>query len=61
VFLPYPGHGSPVLGIITLVAIILFELKSCAGPEKDGMERIIAYPLMLRAPGSGALLMAPEK
>lgn len=49
------------LGIITLGAIILLELKMYSGLGAGGMERIIAYPLFLWSFGSGAYLMASEK
>jgi len=52
---------SGVLGIITLVAIILLGAKCYLGLGAGGMERMIAYPLILWALGSGAFLMAPAK
>ncbi|MFA6363721.1 hypothetical protein [Methanoregula sp.] len=61
VFLVPRAWISGTLGIITLVAIILFEIKFCIGLGKGGMERIIADPLILWALGSGAVLMAPIK
>jgi hypothetical membrane protein len=51
---------SPVLGIITLVAIVLLGAKIYLGLSAGGMERIIAYPLIIWAIGTGAFLMAPE-
>jgi hypothetical membrane protein len=52
---------SPVLGIITLIAVILLGAKCYLGLGAGGMERIIAYPLIFWAMGTGAYLMAPEK
>ena len=52
---------SGALGIITLVAIILLGAKCYLGLGAGGMERMIAYPLILWALGSGAFLMAPAK
>ena len=51
---------SPVLGIITLVATVLLGAKCYLGLGAGGMERMIAYPLILWAIGTGAFLMAPE-
>ncbi len=52
---------SVALGIITLAAIILLGAKCYLGLGAGGMERMIAYPLILWALGSGAFLMAPAK
>lgn len=52
---------SPVLGTITLIAVILLGTKCYLGLGAGGMERIIAYPLIIWAIGTGAYLMAPEK
>lgn len=51
---------SPVLGIFTLIALVLFVMKIYLGLGAGGMERMIAYPLILWAIGTGAYLMAPE-
>jgi len=51
---------SAVLGVIILAAIILLVTEFYFGLGKGGMERIIVYPLVLWALGSGAMLMAPE-
>ena len=47
---------SPIQGIITLVAVVLLGAKVYLG-----MERLIAYPLIIWAIGTGAYLMAPEQ
>ena len=52
---------SGALGVITLAAIILLGAKYYLGLGAGGMERMIAYPLILWALGSGAFLMAPAK
>jgi len=52
---------SGALGIITLAAIILLGAKCYLGLGAGGMERMIAYPLIIWALGSGAFLMAPAK
>ena len=50
---------SPALGIITLAAVVLLGAKIYLGLGAGGMERIIAYPLIIWAIGTGAYLMAP--
>ena len=52
---------SVVLGVITLVAVVLLGVKIYLGLGAGGMERIIAYPLIIWAIGTGAYLMAPEQ
>lgn len=51
---------SCAIGIVTLVAISLFINGNYLGLGVGGMERIIAYPLLFWALGSGALLMTPK-
>ena len=52
---------SPALGLITLTAFILLVAKLYPGLAAGGMERMIAYPLLIWALGTGVYLMAPEK
>ncbi|MFA5213526.1 MAG: DUF998 domain-containing protein [Methanoregula sp.] len=52
---------SPALGIIALTAMILLGAKVYCGLSAGGMERMIVYPLILWALGTGAYLMAPEQ
>lgn len=52
---------SPALGIITLVAVVLLGAKIYLGLSSGGMERIIVYPLLIWALGTGAYLMVPEQ
>ena len=51
---------SPALGIITLVALVLLGAKVYLGLSAGGVERMIAYPIIIWAIGTGAYLMAPE-
>ncbi|MDP2797335.1 MAG: DUF998 domain-containing protein [Methanoregula sp.] len=51
---------SPIPGVITLIAVVLPGANIYPGPGAGGMERIIAYPLIIRAIGTGAYLMASE-
>jgi len=52
---------SPILGVITLTAFILLVVKVYLGLSSGGMERMIAYPLLIWALGTGAYFMAPEQ
>ena len=52
---------SPVLGVITLVAVVLLGAKVYLGLGAGGMERMIAYPLLIWAIGTGVYLMSTEK
>ena len=52
---------SPILGVITLVAVVLLGAKVYLGLSAGGMERMIAYPLIIWAIGTGAYLMAREQ
>jgi hypothetical membrane protein len=52
---------SPIFGIITLVATILLASQIYLGLGIGGMERMIAYPLIIWALGAGAYLMSPGK
>jgi len=52
---------SAALGIITLAAFILLASKCYLGLGAGGMERMVAYPVLFWALGSGAFLMAPAK
>lgn len=61
VFLPPWAWFSIAIGIIVLLAIILFITKYPTGLSPGGLERVIAYPLLFWALGSSAILMAPEK
>jgi hypothetical membrane protein len=60
VFRPPWSWFSPVLGAIALVSVFLLGAKIYLGLSAGGMERMIAYPLLIWAIGTGAYLMAPE-
>jgi hypothetical membrane protein len=49
-----------VLGVITFTAFILLVAKVYLSLSAGGMERMIVYPLLIWALGTGAYLMAPE-
>ena len=46
-------------GLILLVTSVLFGSKIYLVLSAGGIERMIAYPLIIRAIGTGAYLMAP--
>jgi hypothetical membrane protein len=48
---------SPILGFITLIAVVLLGTKSYLGLGAGGMERIIAYPLIIWAIGTSVYFM----
>ncbi len=52
---------SPLFGVISLVAAILFASQLFIGLGVGGMERMITYPLIIWALGAGAYLMSPGK
>jgi hypothetical membrane protein len=60
VFRPPWSWISPVLGVITFTAFILLVAKVYLSLSAGGMERMIVYPLLIWALGTGAYLMAPE-
>ncbi|MEM3789401.1 MAG: DUF998 domain-containing protein [Candidatus Bathyarchaeia archaeon] len=51
------SYFAVVLGAISLVALILFGLKIDLGLGIGGMERMIAYPILLWAIGFGGYLI----
>jgi len=52
------NYFSVFLGIASLVALVLFGLQFYSGLGAGGMERMIAYPVLLWAIGFGGYLMA---
>lgn len=52
---------SPIFGGISILAAILFATHLFFGLEMGGMERMITYPLIIWALGTGAYLMSPGK
>ncbi|MEM1564117.1 MAG: DUF998 domain-containing protein [Candidatus Bathyarchaeia archaeon] len=51
------SYFAVVLGLISLAALILFGLKMDLGLGVGGMERMIAYPILLWAIGFGGYLI----
>jgi len=51
-------YFSVFLGIASLVALVLFGIQFYSGLGAGGMERMIAYPVLLWAIGFGGYLMA---
>jgi hypothetical membrane protein len=54
------SYFSIILGVITLLALILFQPGYYLGLEAGGMERMIVYPALLWAIGFGGHMMATE-
>ncbi len=49
---------SPIMGIISLTALVLFETGNYYGIGQGGMERMIVYPALLWATAVSAFLMS---
>ncbi len=54
-------YFSVVLGIASLAALALFGLQFYLGLGPGGMERMIAYPVLLWVIGFGGYLMSPKQ
>lgn len=54
---PPLSYFAVILGVISLVALILFGMEAYLGLGKGGMERMIAYPILLWAIGFGGYLI----
>jgi hypothetical membrane protein len=54
------SYFSVLLGVMTLIALVLFVLDVYLGLGPGGMERMIIYPTLLWAIGFGGHLMALE-
>ena len=54
------AYFSAILGVITLIALILYVGDTYLGLGPGGMERMIVYPALLWAIGFGGHLMALE-
>ena len=50
-----------ILGLLSLLALILFALDIYLGLDKGGMERMIAYPILLWALGFGGHLIGSSE
>ena len=57
---PPLNYISIIMGIITLTALVLFGTKNFLGLGQGGMERMIAYPLVLWAISFGGYLIGSE-
>ena len=51
------SYFSIILGAVTLVALVLFMTNTCLGLGPGGMERMVAYPVLLWGIGFGGFLM----
>ncbi len=54
---PPLNYFSVVMGVISLIALVLFASGIFFGLGKGGMERMIAYPILLWAIGFGGYLI----
>jgi len=54
---PPLSYFAVVLGLISLTALILFGLETYLSLGKGGMERMIAYPILLWAIGFAGYLI----
>ncbi len=52
------SHFSVILGVVVLLALVLFASGTFLGLGKGGMERMIAYPALLWAIGFGGHLIS---
>jgi hypothetical membrane protein len=58
---PPLSYVSVVLGFVSLVALVLFASGTNLGLGKGGMERLIAYPVLLGAVSFGGHLIGDSK
>ena len=56
---PY-SYFSVLMGIMSLIAFILMGFETYLGLGQGGMERMIAYPVLLWGLSFGSYLMSPE-
>jgi len=54
------NYISVILGLIALIAFVLFATDNFLGLGKGGMERMIAYPIVLWTIGFGGYLIGSE-
>ncbi len=52
---------SVILGVISLAALVLFTSQTDLGLGVGGMERMIAYPILMWGAGFGGYLMARQQ
>jgi hypothetical membrane protein len=55
------SYFAVLLGIMTLVALALFISRTYLGLDKGGMERMIAYPVLLWAVGFSSYLIGQSE
>lgn len=55
---PPISYISVILGVISLVAMVLFGSGNFLGLGRGGMERVIMYPILLWAVGAGGYLLS---
>jgi len=58
---PPLSYISVIMGVIGLIALVLFITQNFLGLGKGGMERMIAYPIVLWAIGFGGYLIGSEE
>jgi hypothetical membrane protein len=58
---PPLSYFSVVLGVVTLLALVLYGTSTYLGLGQGGMERLIAYPALLWIVGFGASMMSRER
>jgi hypothetical membrane protein len=58
---PPLNYFSVMLGVITLTALVLYVSKNFLGLGPGGMERMIAYPVLLWGIGLGGHMMQASK
>jgi hypothetical membrane protein len=57
---PPLNYISVIMGLIALIALVLFITQNFLGLGKGGMERMIAYPIILWIIGFGGYLIGSE-
>ncbi len=55
------SYFSVLMGIASITALVLYGLDIYLGLGPGGMERMIAYPVMLWATGFGGYMMSPQQ
>ncbi len=55
------SYFSVLMGIASITALILYGLEIYLGLGPGGMERMIAYPILLWATGFGGYMMSPQQ
>jgi len=55
------SYFSVLMGISSLAALVLFGLNTYLGLGPGGMERMIAYPVLMWALGFGGYMMSDDK